>query len=487
VSATPETKRLPTTIALLTGTLLSSMDVTVVGTALPRVTGQLGGLELYPWVFSIYLLTATVTGPIWGKLADLFGRKRTYVAGISIFLAGSAACGAAPTMGWLVAARALQGLGAGAIFPLTQTIFGDIYPVETRARIQGIFSLTWGVSSIIGPTVGGAIVSYFPWPWVFYVNLPVGVVCLLVFMRSFHEHIERREHSLDVPGAVLLTAAITLALYALGRSGLIRPALLAAALALLGLFVLVERRAREPIVPLDLFSDRVVNVATLTGLATGPILFAFIAYVPLYLQGVLTIEPVWAGLVTAPMSLGWSSASFLGGRMILRLGYRPVIVGGTLLVALGSLALWGSMHFLPSTIGWTAFISAVVVYGAGMGSSFSAFVIATQDRVPWERRGVATALIALSRNLGSTLGVAAIGAFITADLAERLVGVPNAPTPSALLDPHSLALLSPSVLEASRGALAHAVLPAFLLVGGVGVVATLLSLAFPPLRAQKPT
>ncbi len=477
-----KTRPVPTTIALLVGTLLASMDVTVVGTAMPRITGKLGGLELYPWVFSIYLLASTVTGPIWGKLADLFGRKPTYIVSMLRFLLGSAACGAAPSMAWLVAARALQGIGAGANFTLTQTIFGDIFPVETRARMQGIFSFVWGVSSVIGPAVGGAIVTYWNWQWVFLINLPIGIAGLIGFSANFHEQVERREHRLDIAGAVLLSASITLGLAALGRAGL--PAL-AAALVLFVCFILVERRAAEPILPLDLFRDRVISIAAITGLLTGPLLFAFIAYVPLYLQGVLAIEPVWAGLMMAPMSVGWSSASFFGGRVILRSGFRPVVRGGSILIAISCAGLWHSMPYLPSLRGWIEFIIADVIFGAGMGAALTAVVIATQERVSWERRGVATALIGLSRQVGSTLGVAAFGAVVTASLTHRLLSVANAPAPSALLDPHRLSELDPAVLAASRGALGASVLPVFLVLVFVSVAALVLAFAFPDLKAKK--
>jgi EmrB/QacA subfamily drug resistance transporter len=478
--STHKTRPIPTTVALLVGTLLASMDVTVVGTAMPRITGKLGGLELYPWVFSVYLLASTVTGPIWGKLADLFGRKPTYLVSMSLFLLGSAACGAAPSMAWLVAARALQGVGAGANFTLTQTIFGDIFPIETRAKMQGIFSFVWGISSVIGPAVGGAIVTYWSWPWVFLINLPIGIAGLLAFVAYFHEQVEKKPHTLDILGALLLSGSITI-----GLAGMTRPPMLAAAAALLVLFFLVERRAAEPILPLDLFKDRVIAIAAVTGLLTGPLLFAFIAYVPLYLQGALAVEPMWAGLVMAPMSVGWSSATFLGGRLILKSGFRPLVRGGALLIALSCVVLWHAMGNLPTTQAWIEFLAADTVFGAGMGAALSAVVIATQERVSWQRRGVATAIVGLSRQVGSTLGVAAFGAIITASLAKRLLTVANAPPPSALLDPHRLSELSPSVLAASRDALAQSLLPIFFVLMLISVAALALSFSFPDLKAKK--
>jgi EmrB/QacA subfamily drug resistance transporter len=481
----PKTRPIPTTLALLVGTLLSSMDVTVVGTALPRITGQLGGLSLYPWVFSIYLLTSTVTVPIWGKLADLFGRKPMFLAGISMFLIGSAACGAAPTMPLLVAARALQGLGAGAIFPLTQTIFGDIFAVEIRARIQGIFSMVWGISAVLGPSVGGFIVTYWTWPWVFYVNLPVGAVSLLLFAVSFHERVTPRKARLDLAGAFLLVAAISLCLSGLSAHGLVRAGLFASSLLLAGGFLYVERRVVEPLVPLDLFRDRVVAIAAVSGLVTGPMLFAFIAYIPLFLQGAMALPPVWAGLIMAPMSVAWSMATFLGGRFILRSGYRSIVLAGATLLVAGSLGFLYALLALPSIAGWFAFAVSVLLFGAGMGMSFSSFVIATQDRVPWERRGVATALIALLRQLGATLGVAMLGAYVTASLTERLASVPGAPSASALLDPHQLSALSATVLASSRGALGRSIVGVFVVVIALSLCALVLGLNFPDVKAKK--
>jgi MFS family permease len=428
----PQTRPIPTTVALLVGTFLSSMDVTVVGTALPRITGELGGLALYPWVFSIYLLTSTVTTPIWGNLADRRGRKPTYLWAIGIFLVGSAACGAAPTMGWLVAARAVQGLGAGAIVPLTMTVFGDIFPVEKRARMQGIFALTWGVSSIVGPAVGGLIVTWWSWPWVFYVNLPVGLVAMLVFAVNFHE--VRSEH----------------------------PA--------------------GPALPLDLLKDRVVAVSVGSGFLLGPMLFAFIAYVPLFLQGALGITPMWAGLATAPLSLAWTTATFLGGRWMLRSGYHVVVRAGMAILALGAATFWLALSQLPSRTGWIAFAAAIVLFGGGMGLTFSTFIIAVQERVPWERKGAVTALVTLSRSIGATLGVAALGAYITASLTHKLATVPGAPSAQDLLDPHKLARLSPEVLSPARSALGSSVVAVFAIVTAIGVVAALLTLGFPELR-----
>lgn len=490
-----KTRPLAATVALLVATFLSSLDVTVVGVAMPRITGQLGGLELYPWVFSLYLLTSTSTVPIWGKLADLYGRKRTLQVGLAIFLAGSLACGAAPSMRLLVLARGLQGLGAGSIFPIVQTIFGDLFSVERRARMQALFSLVWGASSILGPLAGGAIVSVASWPWVFYVNLPVGLVTMALLQHALHEELVRRPVELDIGGALALSSAITLALLGLGALGRApaQGALLLALAAVAGVVFVVVERAREgagrdALMPPSLFRDRVVALAGGSGLLMGQILFAFIAYAPLFLQGVIGLSPLAGGLVTAPMSFAWSLATFLGGRVILRSGYRAIVRAGSISLALGAIALWQGLIRLPSPTGWVLFSISMLLYGGGMGTSLSAYLISVQDRVPWERRGTATAVIALSRQLGGMLGVAALGALSTSLLGRGLAtAFPDggAPSPSALLDPHTLGTLAPETLSRARDALHDALAAVFLTTTAVGLLVVVVSLLFPDVKAAR--
>lgn len=479
------TRPLPTTFALLLASMLSSIDTTVVGTALPGIVGQLGGFELYPWVFSIYLLTATVTVPLWGKLADLFGRRPAFVAGISLFLVGSAACGVAPSMTGLIVARALQGLGAGAIFPVSQTIFGDIFPVEKRARMQGLFSLVWGVSSIIGPAVGGAIVSWWSWRWVFYVNIPLGVMAVVLFVGSFHEQIERRRRPLDLAGAALLCAAVTLLLAALPGPGAAQPWLAGIAMVLLGLFIAVERRAPEPILPLDLFRDSMIAVAASSGLLISAVMYIFIAFIPLFFQGALGYTPVVAGLVMAPLPFAWSAAVAIGGRWALRSGFRVVVRAGVLLIVLGVVAIWGALVTLPAPLGWILYITGTPVLGGGLGMGLSAFIISVQDRVSWQRRGAATAILMLLRSLGAAVGVAALGAVFTAEVARRLTGLRDAPAASTLLDPRRYADMAPVVLAPARAALGHALSTVFALSIGIAVLAFGLALLFPNVRPPK--
>nr|MBA2715154.1 MFS transporter [Rubrobacteraceae bacterium] len=275
------------TLATLMGTFLAALDSTVVGTAMPTVIGELGGLELYPWAFASYLLAATVTGPVFGKLSDTYGRKPVYLAGIFLFLLGSVLCGTSQSMAALISFRTLQGLGAGAVQPVAITIVGDIFELETRARIQGLFGAVWGISAVLGPAVGGFLTDMISWRWVFYVNVPFGIVAAILLAATLTESFQRRPRSPDYLGTVLLAGGLVAVLLALlggdGTRGLsvATLALFLGGLAVLALFVLVERRATDPVVPLDLFSERIIAVSALGNLAMGGVLLGVSVYVPL--------------------------------------------------------------------------------------------------------------------------------------------------------------------------------------------------------------
>src|SRR5947209_19524861 len=281
------------TLGLMLGTALAALDTTIVGTALPSIVGKLGGITLYSWVFSAYLLTSTSTVPIYGKLADLYGRKPIFLFGTALFLIGSVACGSAQTMEQLIVFRAIQGLGAGAVLPIVLTIIGDIFALEERARMQGFFSGVWGLSSIVGPAVGGLIVDHFSWRWVFYINIPFGLLSAFLLIVSFKEHVERKKRRLDYAGTFALTGAIVALLFALLQGGttwawdsLPSIGLFATAIVLTTLFLWVERRAAEPILPLTLFDNRIIAIASIGGVVLGIVMFGVTSYVPLFVQGV---------------------------------------------------------------------------------------------------------------------------------------------------------------------------------------------------------
>jgi EmrB/QacA subfamily drug resistance transporter len=381
--AVPGARRRAITAALLLGTFLASIEATVVGTAMPSIVDQLGGFALYPWVFSAYLLAQTISIPLYGRLADLYGRRAAYVGGVSIFLVGSILCGMAPSMEALVAARALQGIGAGSVLPLTMTIFGDLYEVSVRTKLQGLFSLVWGVSSVAGPLAGGAIVLHWSWRWVFLLNVPFGLISALVIGLLLRETgFERRQRRLDIGGAVLLSVATGLLLLALlpeeQRPGGLPP-LAAVAGAILGgaAFLLVERRHPEPLVPLDLFRDRVHIAANAAGVLLGVVLFGVVSYVPLYVQGVCGGTPVEAGATLIPLSFGWTGASIVAGRLVARVGFRFLVRTGSALIAAGSIVGAGGIYHGFSTLG----IIGLCLYGVGMGCCISSFTVSVQERV----------------------------------------------------------------------------------------------------------
>ncbi|HET7035904.1 MAG TPA: MDR family MFS transporter, partial [Thermomicrobiaceae bacterium] len=463
-------------VAVLLATFLSALDTSIIGTAMPTVIGQLGGLALYSWVFSAYLLTSTTAVPIYGRLADLYGRKPLAFSAIALFLLGSALCGLARNMPELVAFRALQGLGAGGIIPITMTILGDLFAAEDLAKVQGLTSAVWGSSAIAGPTVGGFIVAYVGWRWVFYVNLPFGLAAAALLWLFFHEQVERRPHRIDYLGALTMTLSITSLLLALLRVGqdrawldptVIGPFVLA--VLLLGWFLWNEAHAPEPMLPLGLFRLRVISVVFPANVLIGAAMFGVTSYLPLFVQGVLGGSAIDAGLVLAPYSVCWSLASVLSGRLLLRFGYFVSAVTGFVVMLAGALLLQlvpGSQTLWPSVV-------SAAVFGCGMGLSATAFIIAAQNAVGWGERGTATASVMFGRTIGGAIGVAALGTVLSAAMAPRLASLGGHYDANALLDPAARAALAPDVLRAIQTALQHGLQLAYLGVLGGVVLAVL--------------
>ncbi len=470
------TNRPLTVVALLLGMFLAAMEMTVVSTAMPTAVGDLGGIHLYAWAFTSYMLAATVTVPIHGKLADLYGRKPVMLAGVALFLAGSFACGRAGSMEQLVAFRTVQGLGAGAIQPIALTIVGDLFDVRERARMQGFFGAVWGLAGLVGPLLGGALVHWLSWRWVFYINVPMGLGCAAVLVLAYHERPERHDHRLDVAGAVLLAAAV-LALLAAARSRTAGLIAVPAAAVVLGAFLWVERRAREPLIPLDLFAQRVMAVSSATGALVGAAMISTVTYVPLYVQAVLGGSPTDAGGTIAPMAIGWPLASTLGGRLLPRLGYRVLIRGGLCLslVAAVGLAVWlrpGTGLAVPRLL--------TGLYGLGLGFANTPLVIAVQTSVPWNRRGVATASTMFFRTIGGTLAVGILGGVLAAALAGG-----RAPPEAVdqLLGPER-GLMDPATLRSLSGALESGMETIFQVVVAIAAAALSASLLFPALQIE---
>jgi EmrB/QacA subfamily drug resistance transporter len=451
------TNRRLVVVAAMAGTFLSALDTSIVGTAMPTIIGQLGGLSLYTWVFSAYLLTSTTTVPLYGRLSDMYGRKPMFIISATLFVVGSMLCGIAQSMEQLVAFRALQGLGAGGIIPVTMTILGDHFSVTERAKMAGLFSAVWGSSAVAGPTIGGLIVEAVDWRWVFYIKLPFGIACIYLMWRNLHEERRPTSQRIDFPGAFLLTAAITALLFALLRIGegagwleAQSGGLIVVSLALLATFFWQEQRFPTPMLPLDLFRSRIIAVVTGAGILIGAVMFGVSSFVPLYVQGVLGGTPIQAGIAVAPFAIGWSAASVVAGRIIIRAGYRLSVVAGASSAVVGCLVLLQLSRDgdrLPAMAG-AAFV------GIGMGLSATAMLISVQNSVGWNTRGVATSMVQFSRTIGGAIGVAALGTLLTAGMTSRLSGLDSdLRSANALLDLDGRDTLAPDILLQLRTAL----------------------------------
>ncbi|HEY4685776.1 MAG TPA: MDR family MFS transporter [Dehalococcoidia bacterium] len=477
--------------ALLLAISLAALDGTVVGTVMPTIIGQLGGLAYFSWAFSVYLLASTVTVPLYGKLADLYGRKPVLIFGCLLFIVGSLLCGVAGSMAQFIIFRAVQGLGAGAVLPITITVVGDLFSIEERARIQGVFSSVWGVTSLAGPGVGALIAEGMSWRWVFLVNLPLGAATVILLWRFFDERPQKQAHVLDYWGTLLLAGSATALLLGLlqgvdayGWFGAPTLTLFGVSALLLVLFVLQEQRAAEPVLPLWLFRNKVIVVSSLATFIIGGMMFGVTSYVPLFAQGVLGGTALDAGLIVLPMSIGWPLATVLSGRVILRFGYyTSILIGGVFLV-LGSAELLMLSRDSSELVG----MAGALIVGMGMGFQMPALVISVQNAVDWRNRGVATATGQFFRSIGGSISVAVMGAVLASHLATRLVkieGVPLGADADTLLNARARAALSPDVLEAMQRALASSLHEIFLLGLAGALIAFATVLFFPRGSAQE--
>lgn len=482
-----QTHRPLTVLGLILALAMAALEATVVSTAMPTVIGELGGIEYYAWVANAYLVASSVSVPLYGKLADMYGRKPVLLAGIALFLMGSIASGAVPSqsaasMPLLIAFRALQGLGAGSMQPIAITVVGDIFDLEQRSRVQGLFGAAWGFFGLVGPLLGGLIVARFSWRWVFLMNIPFGIAAAFLLIRYLHESVERRERSLDVRGAALLTAGVGALLIATDRPRIAEKLVaLGAAAALLSLLVLAERRAKDPILPLELFSRPVLAVSSPVGAIIGGSMMGIMTYVPLYVQAVLHGTPTDAGSAITPMVVGWPIASALGGRLIPKVGFRPLIWTGLTITAVSgvALALFGTHDTL-----W-AMRATTLAFGVGMGFANTALIISVQTSVAWHERGVATASNMFSRTIGGSLAVGVMGGVLNAALAKDPTIPPEAT--SQILTREGIRSMDPAVLAKLGQVLGGALDTVFWIVGGMGIVALLVSLPFPRVtRAPAP-
>jgi len=486
---------------VMLGLFLGAMESTAVATAMPTVIASLGGLAIYSWVFSGYILAATISMPLWGKAADLYGRRAAYLTGLGIFLAGSVLSGLATSMAALIAFRTLQGLGGGALIPLGYTIIADLYGLERRAKMQGYFSSMWGIASIVGPLIGGFLTDRLSWRWVFYVNVPFGLLAAVVLGWALAGLDRPRERVVvDLRGAALLTAGMATLLVGLvegGRSGTgldaAHWALLAVALGLLAAFAVWERHAPEPLLPLRLFANRMFRAAAVSGFLAGMAMFGTISFIPLFVQGVLGGTATEAGTALTPFVLGWVAFSVISARLLLRIGYRWPVVGGMVCLALAFLLM---SHM---GLGTSRSITGrnMLLAGMGMGLIMVPLLIAVQNSVPKRDLGAATSATTFFRSIGGAVGVAVMGAVLSHELAGRLLrlggvtdGVSRAQLealiahPDVVVHPATRLTLPPAVLAAFSQALADALHAVFLVGFGIACLALASAFLVPAGRAQ---
>ena len=413
----------PILIALMLSTGLVAIDGTIIATAVPSIVKDVGNPEAFPWLFSVYLLVQAVTVPVYSKLADTIGRKPIILIGIGLFLIGSILCGFAWSMPSLIAFRVVQGLGAGAVAPMAITIAGDIYTVQERAKAQGYLASVWGIASVVGPTLGGVFSQYVSWRWIFFVNVPLSILAAIMIIRALHENIEKVRHRVDYLGASLITVALSLLILAVLEGGVAWPwdapisigAFVLGGLMLLA-FVFVEKRAAEPVLPLWVFSRRVLLSTAFVGLGVGGIVIALSAYVPTYLQGTLGVPPIVAGLTLAALTIGWPIAAAFSGRFYLRIGFRNTVLVGLVFALAGSLTL-ALTAGRPSV----AIVAvACFIIGIGMGLIAVPALVSAQSSVEWNQRAVVTGAQLFARSIGSAVGVAIFGAIVNSIVGTSL-------------------------------------------------------------------
>lgn len=413
--------------ALVMTMSLAAMDNTIVATAIPHIVGDLGGFSLFSWLFSIYLLVQTVTIPIYGNLADIYGRKPILIFGIVVFLVGSAACGAAWNMISLIAFRGVQAVGAGAIMATVNTIAGDIYTIRERAKIQGWLSSVWGVSAVLGPAIGGAFADYASWRWIFFINIPIGLGSIILISKFLHENVELKRHKVDWAGAIAMLITGSILMFVLLQGGQSWPwlswemgAIIGFGLVMIIVTIQIERRAKEPILPGWVWKRRVIvgaNLATIgMGIATmGPSMF-----LPVFAQSVTGVGAMAAGFILASMSITWPLSSGLSGRLYLRVGFRNTALVGIIIVIIGALGF--IMMPFPGPV-WVL-VAVQMTLGAGFGLITTPLIVGIQSTVVWEQRGTVTGTSMFSRYFGQSLGAAIFATIFNAVLTDRIDNAP---------------------------------------------------------------
>ncbi|RDK03319.1 MDR family MFS transporter [Paraburkholderia lacunae] len=418
MSRSPQSSRHLVIAAVMASMAMIAIEATIVSTAMPQIVAQLGDLHLYSWVFSSFLLTQTAMTVVFGKLADLYGRKPVMLAGIAIFLLGSVLAGFAWSMPAMIAFRLIQGVGAGAIQPVALTIVADLYPARERGKVQGYLASVWAISAVVGPMVGGFIIHNLSWAWIFWMNVPIGLASAAGFIAFLRESERHARPSIDFAGAALFMAAIAALMTSLTYAGdddIAKAAIAGAVFVLcLLLFAMQERRAAEPMISFALWSRRPIAACNGATLLSGMILMGATTFLPMYVQGVLHRSPVVAGLALTMMMVGWPAGATLAAKSFHRIGLRRILIGGSAFIPLGAVLL---LMLSPGSSPLIAAFGSLII-GFGMGTSSVSSLVMIQEIVEMNERGSATASNLFSRNLGSTLGATLFGAVLNFGLSH---------------------------------------------------------------------
>lgn len=417
------TKRPFVLISVMLAMFMGAVEATIVATAMPSITSDLGGFSRYSWVFSAYLLMSTITVLIYGKLADIFGRKIVFFIGVSLFLSGSLLCGFATTMEQLIIYRLIQGLGAGAVQPIATIIIGDVYHGEERAKIQGYLSSVWGISAVSGPAIGGILVETIGWQFVFWVNIPLGLIAMIGIGLFLHETSPKKDTTVDYKGAILLTALLSSLLFWLVEGGQSFPwrsltsfSLILVVIVGLYFFIKVEKRASDPFMPFSIWRNKTILFANLISFFTGVILIGLSSYIPMYVTGVMEQKAIVAGFTLTAVSIGWPIASTIAGRLLTKHGASKLSFVGTLFLMIGTF----SFIFINPTLNPIVIACCSFLVGIGMGLTSTSFIVTIQGAVGQELRGVATASNLFMRNFGNTVGAALLGTIVNVTLGKYL-------------------------------------------------------------------
>jgi EmrB/QacA subfamily drug resistance transporter len=474
---TPSARRTLVLAACLMATFMAAVESTIIATAMPTIVADLGGFSLFSWVFAVYLLTQAVSIPVYGRLADIYGRKKVFYIGAGLFLVGSSLCGFANSMVVLILFRALQGFGAGAVQPIATTILGDIYTPTERAHVQGLVSSVFGVAAVLGPSLGAFLVEQASWQLVFWINLPIGVAAIAMIAAFLQESVEHRAHRIDYLGSLLLMVTIAALMLVLVQGGslshLNSTLIVATGAAALVMLAVHEKSTQEPMLPLELWRNQIILVGSLGGAVIAAVMMGVSAFLPTYVQGAMSRSATAGGLVLGMMSVTWAVASFYGGRLMVRTTYRLTAVLGTLALIAGSAVL---ITLTPERgVAWASTGSLLI--GIGMGLCNTTFIVSIQAAVPWHQRGAATSSCMFLRFVGQSLGAAAFGAVLNLTMLREAPDAVH--MVDRLLDPAQRGGLEPTELIRLTHVLAHGLHNSYLLGGALSVVAFLLALMVP--------